>query len=166
MRSRARKEAYPSHWNPSNRMCGIPTSLVVGSCGIATGGSVSREKLDLLQGTLDLMVPRTLVAMGQMHGHVIARLLDKVSGKQEHTHTGPHGSSHPRGDGADARVWHCAAHRASERKPGASEPGNDLCFAGAVAATRVDFSQMGDFRQRAPGKRLFHYPKRQKTAGR
>src|SRR5579872_4142008 len=63
-------------------MCGIPTSLVVGSCGIATGGSVSREKLDLLQGTLDLMVLRTLVAMGPMHGYGIARRIEQVSGNQ------------------------------------------------------------------------------------
>jgi hypothetical protein len=41
--------------------------------GIATGGRRSKEKLDLLQGTLDLMVLRTLDALGPLHGYGIAR---------------------------------------------------------------------------------------------
>jgi PadR family transcriptional regulator, regulatory protein PadR len=38
------------------------------------------EKLDLLQGTLDLMVLRTLAAMGPLHGYGIARRIEQVSG--------------------------------------------------------------------------------------
>ena len=38
-------------------------------------------KLDLLQGTLDLMVLQTLAAMGQMHGYGIARRIEQVSGE-------------------------------------------------------------------------------------
>jgi len=39
-------------------------------------------KLDLLQGTLDLMVLQTLATLGQMHGYGIARRIEQVSGDQ------------------------------------------------------------------------------------
>jgi PadR family transcriptional regulator PadR len=39
-------------------------------------------KLDLLQGTLDLMVLQTLAAMGSMHGYGIARRIEQVSGDE------------------------------------------------------------------------------------
>lgn len=38
------------------------------------------SKLDLLQGTLDLMVLQTLAAMGALHGYGIARRIEQVSG--------------------------------------------------------------------------------------
>ena len=38
------------------------------------------SKLDLLQGTLDLMVLQTLAAMGPLHGYGIARRIEQVSG--------------------------------------------------------------------------------------
>lgn len=38
------------------------------------------EKLDLLQGTLDLMVLQTLATMGSQHGYGIARRIEQVSG--------------------------------------------------------------------------------------
>lgn len=37
------------------------------------------QKTDVLQGTLDLMVLKTLEAMGPMHGYGIARRLEQVS---------------------------------------------------------------------------------------
>ena len=40
------------------------------------------SRLDLLQGTLDLMVLQTLTAMGSMHGYGIARRIEQVSGDQ------------------------------------------------------------------------------------
>jgi transcriptional regulator len=40
---------------------------------------MSPSKLDLLQGTLDLMVLKTLSAMGPMHGYGIARRIEQVS---------------------------------------------------------------------------------------
>ncbi len=40
------------------------------------------SKLDLLQGTLDLMVLKTLAAMGQLHGYGIARRIEQVSGNE------------------------------------------------------------------------------------
>ncbi len=39
-------------------------------------------KLDLLQGTLDLMVLQTLNAMGPLHGYGIARRIEQVSGNE------------------------------------------------------------------------------------
>jgi PadR family transcriptional regulator len=38
------------------------------------------SKLDILQGTLDLMVLQTLFAMGPLHGYGIARRIEQVSG--------------------------------------------------------------------------------------
>lgn len=38
------------------------------------------EKLDLLQGTLDLMVLQSLESMGSLHGYGIARRIEQVSG--------------------------------------------------------------------------------------
>jgi|SRR5271166_1689581 len=43
---------------------------------------MSPEKLDLLQGTLDLMVLQTLAAMGSQHGYGIARRIEQVSGNE------------------------------------------------------------------------------------
>ena len=43
---------------------------------------MSDSKLDLLQGTLDLMVMQTLAAMGPLHGYGIARRIEQVSGNQ------------------------------------------------------------------------------------
>ena len=37
-------------------------------------------KLDLLQGTLDLMVLQTLAVMGSLHGYGIARRIEQISG--------------------------------------------------------------------------------------
>ena len=39
-----------------------------------------KEKADVLQGTLALMVLKTLQAMGPMHGYGIARRIEQVSG--------------------------------------------------------------------------------------
>lgn len=40
------------------------------------------DKLDLLQGTLDLMVLKTLASMGPLHGYGIARRIELVSGDE------------------------------------------------------------------------------------
>ncbi len=40
------------------------------------------SKLDLLQGTLDLMVLQTLATMGSLHGYGIARRIEQVSGNE------------------------------------------------------------------------------------
>jgi PadR family transcriptional regulator PadR len=40
------------------------------------------SKLDLLQGTLDLMVLQTLAAMGPQHGYGLARRIEQLSGDE------------------------------------------------------------------------------------
>src|ERR1700744_2247165 len=52
------------------------------SCGHNTGESpvLTQSKLDLLQGTLDLMVLQTFASMGSQHGYGIARRIEQVSG--------------------------------------------------------------------------------------
>jgi transcriptional regulator len=40
------------------------------------------SKLDLLQGTLDLMVLQTLAVLGPQHGYGIARRIEQVSGDE------------------------------------------------------------------------------------
>jgi transcriptional regulator len=39
---------------------------------------MANDKLDLLQGTLDLLVLQTLASMGAMHGYGIARRIEQV----------------------------------------------------------------------------------------
>ena len=41
---------------------------------------MGRDKLDLLQGTLDVMVLQTLDTMGPLHGYGIARRIEQRSG--------------------------------------------------------------------------------------
>ena len=43
------------------------------------GQAPDRAKLDVLQGTLDLMVLQSLDSMGPMHGYGIARRLEQIS---------------------------------------------------------------------------------------
>jgi transcriptional regulator len=43
---------------------------------------MANQKLDLLQGTLDVMVLQTLNAIGPLHGYGIARRIEQVSGDQ------------------------------------------------------------------------------------
>src|SRR5579862_3560622 len=39
----------------------------------------NREKTEVLQGTLDVMVLQTLAALGSLHGYAVASRLDRVS---------------------------------------------------------------------------------------
>jgi PadR family transcriptional regulator PadR len=43
---------------------------------------MKETKLDLLQGTLDLMVLQVLTTMGAMHGYGLARRIEQVSGDE------------------------------------------------------------------------------------
>jgi transcriptional regulator len=43
---------------------------------------MGKERLELLQGTLDLMVLQTLAGMGPLHGYGIARRIEQVSGDE------------------------------------------------------------------------------------
>jgi transcriptional regulator len=41
---------------------------------------MGKDRLELLQGTLDLMVLQTLAGMGPLHGYGIARRIEQMSG--------------------------------------------------------------------------------------
>ena len=43
---------------------------------------MGESKLDLLQGTLDLMVLQTLATMGEIHGYGISRRIEQASGDE------------------------------------------------------------------------------------
>ena len=43
---------------------------------------MTETKLDLLQGTLDLLVLQTLSSMGSLHGYGIARRIEQTSGNE------------------------------------------------------------------------------------
>src|SRR5580704_6934491 len=61
----------------------MPQVSVAYSCGITTGrGRMADSKLDLLQGTLDVMVLQTLETMGPLHGYGIARRIEQLSEDQ------------------------------------------------------------------------------------
>jgi PadR family transcriptional regulator, regulatory protein PadR len=49
---------------------------------------VSQSKTDVLQGTLDLMVMKTLEVLGSQHGYGIAQRLQQVSGDLLHLNQG------------------------------------------------------------------------------
>ena len=41
--------------------------------------TIGKRRTDVLQGTLDLMVPKTLAVMGPQHGYGIARRIEQIS---------------------------------------------------------------------------------------
>ena len=43
---------------------------------------MAKSKLELLQGTLDVMVLQTLQAIGPLHGYGVARRIEQISGHQ------------------------------------------------------------------------------------
>ena len=43
---------------------------------------MGKDRLELLQGTLDLMVLQTLAGIGPLHGYGIARRIEQVSGEE------------------------------------------------------------------------------------
>src|SRR3954464_7908538 len=49
---------------------------------------MEETKSDILQGTLDLMVLKTLDAMGRMHGYGIARRIEQISETALHVNQG------------------------------------------------------------------------------
>jgi PadR family transcriptional regulator PadR len=43
---------------------------------------MGKERLELLQGTLDVMVLQTLAGMGPLHGYGLARRIEQISGDE------------------------------------------------------------------------------------
>ena len=72
---------------------------------------MGESKLDLLQGTLDLMVLQTLAAMGSLHGYGIARRIEQISGDEVLLNQGTIYASLVR---LLQRGWICGAWGASE----------------------------------------------------
>lgn len=60
------------------------------------------DKADVLQGTLDLLVLKTLASMGQMHGYGIARRIEQVS---DHTLVLNQGTIYPALLRLEQRGW-------------------------------------------------------------
>jgi PadR family transcriptional regulator PadR len=56
--------------------------------GMAKGKQEVNKKSDVLQGTLDLMILKTLQAIGPLHGFGIARRLEQVSEEVLHLNEG------------------------------------------------------------------------------
>ena len=67
---------------PQSTRCtyGHRKGVVLGSYAVAKGQTNAGTRLELLQGTLDLMVLQTLDSLGPQHGYGIARRIEQVSG--------------------------------------------------------------------------------------
>jgi PadR family transcriptional regulator PadR len=61
------------------RTCGHRIGAVLDSYAMTKGHATAATKLELLQGTLDLMVLQTLDTMGPQHGYGIARRIEQMS---------------------------------------------------------------------------------------
>ena len=80
-----RPSVYPN-WRPGSRgffpvtdSCGQSIGRPAIFCGMAKGQPGSAGRSEILQGTLDLMVLKTLHALGPLHGYGIARRIEQVS---------------------------------------------------------------------------------------
>src|SRR5258708_8281965 len=58
--------------------CGIPMAIAKETWYV-TPVATTKDRSEVLQGTLDLMVLKTLDALGPLHGYGIARRLEQVS---------------------------------------------------------------------------------------
>jgi PadR family transcriptional regulator PadR len=58
-----------------------PIQITLDSYLLPIGDAVSSDK-DLFQGTLALMILKTLEAMGELHGYGIARRIEQIAGDQ------------------------------------------------------------------------------------
>ena len=75
-----------------------------------TKGSSGKEQIELLQGTLDLLILRTLL-LGPRHGHSIAHLIEQTSGDVLRV---DHGSLYPALQRLERRGWVTANWGTSE----------------------------------------------------
>jgi len=57
----------------------IPKERVIASLGYPKEKRMGDQRSEVLQGTLDLMVLKTLFAMGPLHGFGIARRIEQIS---------------------------------------------------------------------------------------
>jgi PadR family transcriptional regulator PadR len=74
--------SWPGQHAPFPRLlntCGHRIGVVLDSFAMTKGHTASGTRLELLQGTLDLMVLQTLDTMGPQHGYGIARRIEQMS---------------------------------------------------------------------------------------
>jgi transcriptional regulator len=64
-----------------NSTCGFPTGIMSYSL-LETKREHMKPRADIQQGTLALMVLKTLDALGPLHGYGIARRIEQISGDQ------------------------------------------------------------------------------------
>jgi PadR family transcriptional regulator PadR len=57
----------------------IAKENLVASCATSKGEAMPADKSEVLQGTLDLMILKTLQALGPQHGFGIARRIEQLS---------------------------------------------------------------------------------------
>jgi transcriptional regulator len=57
----------------------VQRSFVIYSFAGRKGGALRQSRTEILQGTLDLIVLKALVALGPLHGYGIARRIEQVS---------------------------------------------------------------------------------------
>lgn len=67
-------------FRPGEAPVDSPQEAVVNSCSLSKGQPVTREKTDVLYGSLAFMVLRTLDTLGPQHGWGIARRIEQISG--------------------------------------------------------------------------------------
>src|ERR1700722_12551887 len=72
------------------------------SVDVQQGDAMGKSKSDVLQGTLDLMVLKTLESMGPLHGYGIARRIEQVS---ENTVSLNQGTIYPALLRLEQRTW-------------------------------------------------------------
>ena len=74
---------FPEGWYPrlgSDWTCCFPTGSVPSFLLETKMAVAMRQKADVLQGTLALMVLKTLDVLGPLHGYGIARRIEQISG--------------------------------------------------------------------------------------
>jgi PadR family transcriptional regulator, regulatory protein PadR len=83
MKARSVRHAVRVCTETGKRLTPVDILLEVGylSAEPGQGGNVGDAKSDVLQGTLDLMVLKTLQTMGPLHGYGIARRIEQLSGE-------------------------------------------------------------------------------------
>lgn len=103
------------------------------------------QKSEILQGTLDLMVLKTLDAMGPLHGYGIARRIEQISGDLLQLNEGTVYASLLR---LQQRRWISAAWGASENKRKAKFYSITRSGRKQLAAEAGDWQRMADIMSR------------------
>ena len=102
---------------------------------------MSRDKADVLYGTLSMLILKTLAAMGALHGYAIARRIEQISGDQL---TLKQGTLYPALVRLEQEGW-------ITPKWGASETGRRVKFYAITAAGRRQLEAEEAEWQRAAG---------------